>query len=80
MSYRDKKGMSESEQWGLYDEAFLYYRDQVAPLYLDLIAENPVEGLYQALADFLDNDSYWDDEEGLPLTWEEILKGMTIRN
>lgn len=75
-----KKGISDKDQWDIFNEALLYYKDSVAPLYLDLIAENPVEGLYQALTDFLTNDSYWDDKEGIPLTWEEILKDMTIRN
>lgn len=80
MGYRDKKGISEKEQWVLYDEAISYFRNEVAPLYLDLIAENPIEGLYQALTDFLTNDSYFDDEEGQPIPWDDILRGLTIRN
>lgn len=79
MNYRTKAGMPDKEQWGLFDEALNYFRDNVAPLYMDLISADPVEGLYQALTDFLSNDSYWDDEDGA-LTWDDILRGMTVRN
>lgn len=73
------RNICEKEQWKLYDEAMNYLRDEVAPLYLDLISENPIEGLYQALTDFLTNDSYWDDDEGQAISWDDVLKGLTIR-
>lgn len=60
----------------VFEDAMRYFAEEVVPLYDDLIAKDPYDGLCMAISDFLTNDSCVQVDNVGYLSWEEALKGM----
>ena len=72
----EEEAMKKEIEDRVFDDAMRYFAEEVAPLYDDLIAKDPYEGLCTAISDFLTNDSCVQVDNVGYLSWEEALKGM----